>query len=286
MSSAKTIADILAFAELIDVKSFIGNPFTSQPMYIAACAFLAEVAAHASQPPSRGASPSAQSSIKTLNLQKVEEPKLSLKPEQHLTAKHTLLATAANQNYQRCYKALKALERYWAGTRYILTALDQKSKGIMDPLLFTSDDIDSEMPSTELNFTTPGWRRSTSQSASMGTSSFSGPLSRLRGMADLPKESNWSSNIDLSQGTNKSDSNPYFAKFHFALSYAFAVPFFDFSLLILILQLLAGLSVAPPTPLLRTSVSYTRQPPAKSLAHCRLRRQVAPNTVWLARPCP
>src|ERR1700761_5315794 len=51
MSSAKTIADILAFAELIDVKSFIGNPFTSQPMYIAACAFLAEAAAHSSQPP-------------------------------------------------------------------------------------------------------------------------------------------------------------------------------------------------------------------------------------------
>ncbi|RMD42566.1 hypothetical protein DV735_g2548, partial [Chaetothyriales sp. CBS 134920] len=32
ISSAKTIADILAFAELIDVKSFIGNPFTSQPI--------------------------------------------------------------------------------------------------------------------------------------------------------------------------------------------------------------------------------------------------------------
>ncbi len=44
MSSAKTIADILAFAELIDPKSFIGNPFTSQPMYIAACAFLVESA--------------------------------------------------------------------------------------------------------------------------------------------------------------------------------------------------------------------------------------------------
>ena len=53
MSSAKTIADILAFAELIDVKSFIGNPFTSQPMYIAACTFLAEAAAHSSRPPSR-----------------------------------------------------------------------------------------------------------------------------------------------------------------------------------------------------------------------------------------
>jgi hypothetical protein len=58
MSSAKTIADILAFAELIDPRSFIGNPFTSQPMYIAACAFLKESAAHtSSQPTSRDASP-------------------------------------------------------------------------------------------------------------------------------------------------------------------------------------------------------------------------------------
>jgi hypothetical protein len=58
MSSAKTIADILVLTELLDVKSFIGNPFTSQPMYIAARAFLAEAAAHSSQPPSRGRSPS------------------------------------------------------------------------------------------------------------------------------------------------------------------------------------------------------------------------------------
>src|SRR5271169_442312 len=58
MSSAKTVADILAFAELIDPKSFIGNPFTSQPMYIAACAFLMESAAHtSSQPGSRNATP-------------------------------------------------------------------------------------------------------------------------------------------------------------------------------------------------------------------------------------
>ncbi|RAL67365.1 hypothetical protein DID88_008120 [Monilinia fructigena] len=48
MSSAKTIADILAFAELIDPRSFIGNPFTCQPIYIAGCAFLKEIALHTS----------------------------------------------------------------------------------------------------------------------------------------------------------------------------------------------------------------------------------------------
>lgn len=199
MSSAKTIADILAFAELIDVKSFIGNPFTSQPMYIAACAFLAEAAAHSSQPPSRERSPSEEILGRNIDSEKRAETKEALRPDQHLTAKHTLLATAANQNYQRCYKALKALETYWAGTRYILTALDQKSKGIMDPLLFTSEDIDSEMPSTELSFTTPGWRRSTSHIASMGGRTTPAALSRLRGIVDTSKEGVWPSQIDPSQ---------------------------------------------------------------------------------------
>ncbi|ETN37539.1 uncharacterized protein HMPREF1541_07161 [Cyphellophora europaea CBS 101466] len=167
MSSAKTIADILAFAELIDVKSFVGNPFTSQPMYVAACAFLAEATAHTSQPPSRTGSPPGKFRSEHVPSQNAEQ--------RAANAKHTLLASAANQNYQRCYKALKILDSYWAGCRYILTALDQKSKGLMDPLLYTSDDIDGPMPSTEPSFTSPGWRRNTSLSASLG-------LSRLKAM--------------------------------------------------------------------------------------------------------
>ena len=203
MSSAKTIADILAFAELIDVKSFIGNPFTSQPMYIAACAFLAEAAAHASQPSSRDRTPPVVDS-RGIMLEGAEGTRTGSRPnQQHLSSKNTLLVTAANQNYQRCYKALQSLERYWAGTRYILTALDQKSKGIMDPLLFTSDDIDSEMPSTELNFTTPAWRRSTSHSASMGSSATSGQLSRLRKSGNMSKENDWTANADATQGESQ-----------------------------------------------------------------------------------
>ena len=183
MSSAKTIADILAFAELIDVKSFVGNPFTSQPMYVAACAFLAEAAAHTSQPNSRGGSPGLATRVKP----EVGEQRRAA------TAKHTLLASAANQNYQRCYKALKILDSYWAGCRYILTALDQKSKGLMDPLLYTSDDIDGPMPSTEPSFTSPGWRRSTSMSASLGQ--------RLKAMREAniwPSSPDWNKAIGWS----------------------------------------------------------------------------------------
>lgn len=39
MSLAKPTADILSFADLMDAKSFSKTPFTTQPMYIAACAF-------------------------------------------------------------------------------------------------------------------------------------------------------------------------------------------------------------------------------------------------------
>lgn len=81
--------------------------------------------------------------------------------EQKQAAKHTLLASAANQNYQRCYRALKALETYWAGVKYIMTVLDQKSKGVAEPLLYTREEMESalEAPRPEPSFTSPGWRR-------------------------------------------------------------------------------------------------------------------------------
>ncbi|KAJ5042838.1 uncharacterized protein L3040_004230 [Drepanopeziza brunnea f. sp. 'multigermtubi'] len=139
MSSAKTIADILAFAEVIDPRSFIGNAFTSQPMYIAASAFLMETAAHTSQPASRDASPPRNDR----GVEPSDRKGKITSSEQKQKQKHTLLASAANQNYQKCYKALQQLETYWAGTRYLLVALDQKAKGIWDPETFTEQEYES-----------------------------------------------------------------------------------------------------------------------------------------------
>jgi hypothetical protein len=151
MSSAKTIADILSFSELVDGKSFIGNPFTSQPMYIAACAFLME-SAYYSSPSSRSGSPSSQPLLANQTSGFVMPNMDSSNPsERKPTTKHSLLASAARENYQRCYKALKALETYWEGTKYILTVLDQKAKGIMDPLLYTEEEMEgtSETPTVQ-----------------------------------------------------------------------------------------------------------------------------------------
>lgn len=145
MSSAKTIADILAFAELIDPKSFIGNPFTSQPMYIAACAFLMESGANVSENP---AAPGQESSPPPPPPEPKADPQRppSTKPgssSDPKASKHSLLASAANQNYQRCYKSLQQLQQYWGGVGYILTALDQKSKGIWDCETFTHEEYES-----------------------------------------------------------------------------------------------------------------------------------------------
>ena len=159
MSSAKTIADILAFAELIDPRSFIGNPFTSQPMYIAACAFLMESAAHtSSQPASRDGSPPRE----VATGDSLQDNKATAKTNEQ-KQKHSLLASAANQNYQRCYKALQQLEIYWAGTRYILVALDQKAKGIWDPETYTEQEYEMTKIRHDM---IPGWRRKLSLSTS------------------------------------------------------------------------------------------------------------------------
>ncbi|KAK0613620.1 fungal-specific transcription factor domain-containing protein [Immersiella caudata] len=141
MSSAKTIADILAFAELIDPKSFIGNPFTSQPMYIAACAFLLQSGAsnNPEEPHSRETTPT-DNKAELHRVLGVKQPSAG-----DGGAKHTLLATAAARNYSRCYESLKQLQQYWGGVGYILTALDQKKKGIRDCETFTNEEYESAM---------------------------------------------------------------------------------------------------------------------------------------------
>ncbi|KAL4975616.1 fungal-specific transcription factor domain-containing protein [Aspergillus desertorum] len=157
MSSAKTIADILSFSELVDGKSFIGNPFTSQPMYIAACAFLME-SAYYSSPSSRSVSPSHQSLLANQTSGFFMDSSGS--SERKPTTKYSLLASAARENYQRCYKALKALENYWEGTKYILTVLDQKAKGIVDPLLYTEEEMEGTTETSSVaNFTGSNWRQ-------------------------------------------------------------------------------------------------------------------------------
>lgn len=178
MSSAKTIADILSYSQLIDTKASLGNPFTTQPIYIAACAFLKETAEQTATSKEHSRSQSTANSRAASPVR--EEPTPGIAEMANMTrpssmlpnstrppmveralARHTLLATAANQHYQLCYKALQSLETYWAGTKYILTVLDQKFKGVGDPLLYTAEEGESafEQPEPKPAFTQPGWRK-------------------------------------------------------------------------------------------------------------------------------
>jgi hypothetical protein len=196
MSSAKTIADILSFSELVDGKSFIGNPFTSQPMYIAACAFLME-SSYYSSPSSRSTSPPPQPLLASQGSGFVMPSMDSSNgSERNSTAKHILLASAAKENYQRCYKALKALDAYWEGARYILTVLDQKAKGIVDPLLYTAEDMENtaEFPSVQ-TLGAAGWPGSKAASSAQGAE-------RLSGVANPVPDRTSSPKIDPSQGEN------------------------------------------------------------------------------------
>jgi hypothetical protein len=143
----------------------------SQPTYIAACAFLKERAIQTASSGSQSRAPSPPGDRRSADAiggsatnghtgNGAEEGEEKSAVEQRVAVKHSLLAAAANQNYQRCYRALQQLEHYWAGTKYILTVLDQKAKGVGDPLLYTQEEMESalEVPMRIPVFTSPGWR--------------------------------------------------------------------------------------------------------------------------------
>lgn len=217
MSSAKTIADILSYSQLMDAKASLGNPFTSQPIYIAACAFLRETAeqtatsnaqSRANSPPRRSSreassasdnTPSSHSTPLDLATRKVSITSITNSPSgkpnaisaadlKSQLAKHTLLATAANQHYQLCYKALQSLETYWAGAKYILTVLDQKFEGVGDPLLYTAEEGESSMeqPHPKPSFTSPGWRRKLSWGPCIANSNLQSPFWPPKNFGQVP----------------------------------------------------------------------------------------------------
>lgn len=209
LSSAKTVADILSFAELLDSTSFIGNPFTSQPIYVAACAFLLESSTHTLShfhlDPAQHDRPDSPFTLtpsttnytpKTPNFGSESEAS----SEKDAT-KESLLAAAASRNYQRCYKALEALEKYWAGARYIVTVLDQKAKGSLDPLLYTVEDLQGvvENLGAASLFGSPGWGEIPRESTANDNHQ-SAALDRLKHVATPLSNAHLASKMDPSQG--------------------------------------------------------------------------------------
>ncbi|KAJ4408948.1 hypothetical protein N0V82_009571 [Gnomoniopsis sp. IMI 355080] len=140
LGSARSIADILAVAELIDPNSYLSSPFTSQPMYIAACAWLVASTSNVSEPVSRAPSPGLdkQNVSSYSNSHNGKTTHTNERPE-----KHAWLVAEATKHYQRCYKSLQQLHEYWGGVKYILNALDHRSKGVWDCETYTAEEYAS-----------------------------------------------------------------------------------------------------------------------------------------------
>lgn len=140
LGSARSIADILAVAELIDPNSYLSSPFTSQPMYIAACAWLVASTSNASEPVSRVPSPGGdkQNGNSHSNTHSIKTTHSNERPE-----KHAWLVAEATKHYQRCYESLQQLHEYWGGVKYILNALDHRSKGVWDCETYTAEEYAS-----------------------------------------------------------------------------------------------------------------------------------------------
>ena len=128
MSSAKSIADILAFAEVMDARSFTSTPFTGQPVYIAACAFLNEGEA---QTPAGSAS----ASFARADVDRPSQPG----PAEAGSRTAKPLAVAAHRNYRRCFQALNLLSLEWAGTRHLTVALTERAQAMASHGLSSAD---------------------------------------------------------------------------------------------------------------------------------------------------
>lgn len=150
MSSAKTICDILAFAELLDPRALICAPWLSQPIFTAASAFLMErkdAMPNANEPPE--SAPLSNREHLQGYRQRVQSVTEETRNSPSGQAKLSLLYAAANTNFQHCHGSMKTLLQYWQGIDYILSVMDQKAKGIIDPILYTPEDMNEARKNKE-----------------------------------------------------------------------------------------------------------------------------------------
>lgn len=147
-SNAKSIADLASYIHDNDKDGLVGNPFNSQPMYLAACTFL-EIAYPNGKPESSFAGAdqaplSLPTQLARINRQQLHTMDTATDPRPDFQTREHFLMTAA-KHYDDCYQAISHLESYWKGIGYLALVLDQKKKGISDPSLFTREEMESAL---------------------------------------------------------------------------------------------------------------------------------------------
>ncbi|TIB34834.1 hypothetical protein E3P86_02773 [Wallemia ichthyophaga] len=119
LNSAQMISECLVFADLFTNQSYLASPFISQPLFIAACAFVHDARVNHN---------------------------VSLGPLKKSTDSNDPLSVPAEVNADKVYKALKRMTIPWQGIGYIVNLLEQRaSVSGLDQVDFslTSDAIQS-----------------------------------------------------------------------------------------------------------------------------------------------
>lgn len=117
LSTARTSSSIVSLAELVDVKSILGSPFIDQAVQMAGLVFVAEM--------------QLCTSLGTLM------PSMDIADG--------LEELSHQSNYQNCLRTLQMMMVYWRGLVWIVTAMEQKRRGIQntDPGEDSIDPYDS-----------------------------------------------------------------------------------------------------------------------------------------------
>lgn len=215
LQAARNVANLINFANFIEEQEkkkgnrlsiVSGNPFTSQPMYVAACAFLMEVEIRKKELASCEAkSPRAESKPENGARSNSDGGTPWNERRRSPTKEESQHAVEdAQSHYEWCHRALQELEVYWAGTRYLITVLNQKAAGIPDPEAFTAE----EMESTKIR---PGpimeWkRRLPTQLVLPSPSLKSGVPANNPGASPRPNAANGGQTLSWNMATNTTNS--------------------------------------------------------------------------------
>ncbi|RDL30467.1 uncharacterized protein BP5553_10345 [Venustampulla echinocandica] len=105
LSTARTTSSILSLADLVDIKSIFGSPFIDQAVEMAGLVFVAEL--------------------------RIPTPMPSI-PDVVGLHEAGLGELSHEAHYVVCLRTLRLLMIYWRGIGWILTALEQKYKGVKD----------------------------------------------------------------------------------------------------------------------------------------------------------
>ncbi|WWC92345.1 uncharacterized protein L201_007300 [Kwoniella dendrophila CBS 6074] len=103
LASSRQICECMVFADLVDSTSYTSAPYLTQPLFVAAMAFIHE--------------------MKSLSISS-SDPSA---PSSNSSATDILMLSMAKQNFQALLNATQKMEHFWAGAAYVAQILEKRS---------------------------------------------------------------------------------------------------------------------------------------------------------------